>query len=357
MGNIVEESLHKYRQLNQILQIGCFIALVLTFYGGQQLQAHGGVTVDGAAGDWCAPGAGGGGPDTLASLTLPGCALGTELFWNDFDAVADGGGADTIGWAIGGTPGAPGFGSVSDTSVDIQYFAATGSPTTLYFLVGLGPFPPFHVSPAPHIQIAIDADGPTGNKLWYDPIPVMPAGGVPPPNLGAPIAIGADYLITTDLAAVAGPTGTLWEKVTAAGVWTAIGPVAVGWSGPGVPGIVEIGVPYVAFTPGPVMGPAVSAPCTVMSSHGAASGLLGGVADAPATPPDDLISEVVPGTFTFTPDPCASGPAVAGVSPSSTACELIIGPGTFGVVSADAYLGSGGTPHVVPVELRSFTVE
>ena len=333
---------------------------MLILCAGPQLQAHG-VAVDGAATDWCAPTAAVA-ADTLAPVTPPGCVLGTELVWNDFDTVADGT-ADTIGWSVGGVPGpppGPPFGSLPDPTIDIHYFAATGTFSTLYFLVGLGPFPAFHISPAPHIQIAIDVPGAAGagTSAWFDPLGVM----VPPlmaANLGGSAGIGADYLITTDLGA-APPAATLWEAATTPGTWTVIGPVSVAWSGPGVPGIVEFGVPYASFAcPGcPPMGPFIPAPCTVMSAHGAPS--VAGpppFADGPATPPDDLVSEAAASFFTSTPDPCIPGPATA-VSPSSTACELIFGPGT-GVGSADAFLGAGagGVPHVVPVERINFTIE
>lgn len=305
-------------------------------------QTHGAPIIDGMfTGDWCAPGfVGAFGPDTFMPLVPPGCPLGTEFFWEDWDAVTYGGGvADTMGWVVGGAPGAP----LTDLETDIDFFATTADATTVFFAVTQGMFPSTGGTP-PHIQIAIDLDGPAGgNAFWYDPLPAGTGalGGVP--------ALFPDYLIISD---VVGATGWLLEATTTPGVWTPVGPVPLAWSGllgPG-PGIIEASVPWAMFAPGPAFGPGVPVHMTVMSSHSAA-GPLGGSA-APGTPEDDVFSEAGAG-FTTSPDICAPGP------PTSD-CELFFGPGGGGG-SADAFvfltypLPATPTPTTTPTDTATAT--
>ncbi len=189
--------------------------------------AHGAPIIDGLyTGDWCAPASVGVfGPDSLTYLTPPACALGTEIFWDDWDAVNYGGlppgVADTMGFLVGGAPGAP----LTDWEVDIDFFATTADAATVFFTVSLGWFPSTG-GPPPHVQIAIDIDGPlSGNPFWYDP---LASGTLPMGITSVPVPIFADYLITTD-----GPVGIafVWEATSVPGAWTLAGPVPLVWSG------------------------------------------------------------------------------------------------------------------------------
>lgn len=293
------------------LNLCVLVALVLGLPGAQPAHAHGGIVVDGVPGEWCAPGSiGAFGPDTRTTLSPPVCSVGSEVLWDDYDGVNYGGGTDdVIGWATGSPP---------DPEIDINYFATTADTNTLYFLVGLGTYS--GAGSPPHVQIAIDADGNvTGSQAWHDPLGV----GTGLMGLGVNVGIYPDYLIATDVAA---GTGQLYyAPVTAPGLWLSLGPVNLAWSGTGVPGVVEIAVPWSTFT-GPALGPGSVVSMTVMSAH---SGSSAGPSDAPATPPEDLISEVISGTFTTTPDSCPSGPA------GGTPCELFGGAAN---VSADAFI-------------------
>ncbi len=300
-----------------LILLAALLGLFLIILTTQSARTHGSPIIDGAfTGDWCArAGAGFPGPDTLVTLTPPGCALGTEFFYDDWDAINYGGGlADTMGWLLGGVPGTP----VSDPETDIDFFVTTADNNVVFFAVALGPFPSVG-GPPPHVQIAIDVDGPvTGNPMWYDPLAV----GVIPAGLAVPLF--ADYLITTDVLA---GTGFLWEATTAPGLWTLVAPVPLGWSGAtGLPGVIEVAVPWALFGPGPAFGTAVPAHLTLMSAH---SGAFAGPSDAPVFAQDDVITESGMG-FTTSPDVCPPGPP-------TTDCELFVGPGGGGG-SADAFI-------------------
>jgi len=313
--------------------------------------AHGAPIIDGLyTGDWCAPASVGVfGPDSLTYLTPPVCALGTEIFWDDWDGT-NYGPPDTMGWLLGGVPGAP----LPDLEVDIDFFATTADAATVFFTVMLGPFPSTG-GPPPHVQIAIDVDGPlTGLPMWYDPIPsgTLPVGlaAVPPPGLAA------DYLITTD-----GPASLaqVWEATSVPGAWTPAGPpFPLAWSGnigPG-PSVFEIAIPWPAFVPGPAFTPGVPVWMTVMAAHGIA---FMGLADAPMTPSEDVLSEIGAG-FTTSPDVCPPGPP-------STDCEIYLGPGGGGG-SSDAYISvlypaadlaitkTNGIPTVIPGTAVTYTI-
>ncbi len=72
--------------------------------------AHGAPIIDGLyTGDWCAPAiVGVYGADTLGVLTPALCPLGSEIFWDDWDATNYGGPppgvSDTMGWLFFGIP-------------------------------------------------------------------------------------------------------------------------------------------------------------------------------------------------------------------------------------------------------------
>lgn len=313
------------------------LTALLILISSQSVQAHGGITLDGDAGDWCAPTTVATmAPDTLLIDTPAGsCALGNELIWNDWDDVNDGIGdgtaADTMGWTLGGSSPAA---SVSDPEVDIDYFAVTGDSSNVYFLVALGDYT--NVGFRPNIQIAINVDGSTtgGNSFWYDPLNAgYGVGELGASSIGGPLS--AHYIIVTDLGAGGSPIARVFEAATVPGSWTLIGATLAGWSGAGVPGIIEIGIPWSAFSPGPSIGPGNTGLFQLMTTHGGASA---GVNDAPTTPPDDLITEVVAGTYTTSPDSCTAGPLTPPFNPASTDCELNIGPNGSG--TADAWIAT-----------------
>ncbi|MBE2197119.1 MAG: hypothetical protein IAE79_00820 [Anaerolinea sp.] len=306
-------------RLFPLFLIALLTLLALTLPQAKQGETHNFPIIDGLfTGDWCAPNfAGVFGPDTLTTLAPPACPLGTEFFWDDMDAV-NYGGIDTMGWMLGGMPGA----IVPDPEVDINFFATTADPTIVFFAIALGVFPSSGGTP-PHVQIAIDIDGPiSGNAIWYDPLMV----GVIPAGLAAvPMPRFADYLITTD---VAGNVARVWEATSTPGAWTMVGIAPLAWSGnigPG-PGVIEIAVPWGMFVPGPIFAPGVQAALTIMSAH---SLPFIGLADAPMTPEEDIFTELGAG-FTTSPDICPPGPV-------STDCELFIAPGGGGG-SADAFV-------------------
>lgn len=295
------------------------IALTVLLFNPKPAQTHGFPILDGAfTGDWCGPAfKGASGPDSYLPLSMPGCPLGDEFFWDDWDALFYGGGfADTMGWLVGGGPGAP----LTDFEVDISLMVTTADAMAVYYAVELGPFPSTTGVP-PHVQIAIDVDGPaSGFPMWFDPL----GAGTLPMGLAVMPPIVPDYLVTTDV--VAG-VGTVWEATTAPGAWTPAGVVPLSWSGPtGGPGVIEIAVPWSMFGPGPPYGLGVPAHLTLMSAHSAP---FLGPSDAPMTPQDDIITEIGAG-FTTSPDICPPGPP-------STDCELFIGPGGGGG-SQDAFL-------------------
>jgi len=285
--------------------------------------AHGAPIIDGLyTGDWCAPAlVGAFGPDSLTYLTPPVCALGTEIFWDDWDGT-NYGPPDTMGWLLGGGPGAP----LTDWEVDIDFFATTADMSMVFFTVMLGPFPSTFFIP-PHVQIAIDIDGPiSGNPFWYDPLAV---GTLPVGLASIPGGMAADYLITTD---TAGFVAFVWEATSVPGAWTLVGPMPLAWSGAiaAGPSVIELAVPWPLFAPGPVFVPGTPASMTIMAAHGApAPNSPPGAADAPMTPSEDVFSELGAG-FTTSPDVCPPGPP-------STDCEIYLGPGGGGG-SADAYI-------------------
>jgi uncharacterized repeat protein (TIGR01451 family) len=298
-------------------------------------EAHGAPIIDGLyTGDWCAPASAGVfGPDTLTPLAPPLCPLGSEIFWDDWDIFYYGP-PDTIGFLIGGVPGGPpGPGApLPDPEVDVVFFATTADPVNVFFTVSLGLFPSTVQIP-PHVQIAIDVDGPAGgNPFWYDPLGV----GTNPVGVAAlPAGIFADYLITTDA-----PAGIafVWEAITVPGAWTLVGPTPLAWVfGPPPPGasVIEIVAPWAMFAPPPLMGPpfvpGTPAMMTIMSAHGAPFA-PGGVADAPATPADDVLTESGAG-LTTSPDLCPPVPP----PPATTDCEVWFAPGG-GIFSADAFI-------------------
>lgn len=315
-----EKRVHRWRshaRPGYLWPAAFLLVVVWLLVAAPPAQTHGSPIIDGAfTGDWCAPNfAGTFGPDTLTALTPPACPLGTEILWEDFNATTYGMGlTDGMGYLMGGLPGAP---VPTDLEVDIEFFATTADAAMVFFAVTLGPFPST-TGIAPHVQIAIDLDGPAGGlPFWYDPL--LSGTGV----IGGPIAIFPDYLITSD---VLGGMAFLWEATTAPGTWTLIGPVPLGWSGFGGPGIIEIGVPWPMFVPGPPFAPGIPALITMMSSHAAGSI---GPSSAPMTPEDDVFTEFGAG-FTTSPDLCPP-------SPPSSNCELILGPGG-GAGSADAFI-------------------
>ena len=322
-------STRPYGRFSTVLLIGLVLCLVTVLPDPRPASAHGAPIIDGLyTGDWCAPGfVLAFGPDSLTLVTPagppPGCPLGSEILWDDWESVFYGGGlADTMGWLVGGVVGAP----LTDPEVDLDFFATTANAATVFFTVQLGPFPSTTGIP-PHVQIAIDLDGAaTGNPFWYDPLGV---GTLPMGLVSLPAPIFADYLITTD-----GPLGIayVWEATSVPGAWTLAAPVPLVWSGvfapPGAPSVIELGVPWGLFAPGPVFVPGVPASMAIMTAHGLPFA-PGGVADAPMTPADDVFSEAGFG-FTASPDLCPPGPP-------STDCEIYFGPGG-GAGSTDSYI-------------------
>jgi hypothetical protein len=308
--------------LRRIMSIFVVVVLVFTIvalFKTKPAVTHGFPVIDGAfTGDWCAPNniPSPFGPDSLNILTPPGCPLGVEFLWDDFDTI-NYGPPDTMGWLLGGLPGGP----IPDPEIDINFFATTADTTNVFFAiehVGV----PMPIHPAPHVQIAIDLDGPQGgNPFWYDPPPFGGTGGLGFASLPNPLF--ADYLITTDVMA---GTAFVWEATSVPGAWTLVGPAPLGWSGPGAPDIIEIAVPWGMFAPGPPFGLGIPAFITMMSAH---SRPFAGPSDAPMTPEDDVFTELGAG-FTTSPDICPP-------SPPSADCELFLGPGG-GAGSADAYI-------------------
>ncbi len=322
--------------------------------------AHGAPIIDGLyTGDWCAPAiVGVYGADTLGVLTPALCPLGSEIFWDDWDATNYGGPppgvSDTMGWLFFGGPGTP----VTDWEVDIDLFATTADPVMVFFTVSLGMFPSTG-GPPPHVQIAIDVDGAaSGNPFWYDPAGVtLPMGLASTP----PGGIFADFLVTTD-----GPASValVWEATSVPGAWTLVGAFPLAWSGNIAPGpsIFETAIPWMAFTPAPpgaAFAPGTPAQMTVMSAHGTP---VMGAADAPLTASDDVFSEMGAG-FTLSPDICPPGPP-------STDCEIYFPPPipAAGVGTADAYITvlyptadlaikkGNGTSAVVPGAPVTYTI-
>jgi hypothetical protein len=303
----------------------CILAVgVILVLNVRPAQTHGAPIIDGLfTGDWCAPNfvPAAAGPDSLTVLAPPACALGTEFLWDDWD-MFNYGSADTMGWLLGGLVGAP----VQNPEVDINFFATTADPATVFFAIEItGAAVPIHS--APHIQIAIDVDGAaSGNVIGYDPVPV----GLLP--MGTVTSVGPlvpDYLVTTDLNA---GLVYVWEATTAPGAWMQVvgSPFpSIGVSGP-LPVIIEIGIPWAAFVPGPAVGLGEDMYITVMSAHGFTPPW---VPDAPGTVQDDVFSEPAPGTFTTTLDPCPPG-AGAGLGSD---CELFTSPGP-GAGSQDAFI-------------------
>ena len=298
--------------------IAILILLVVLFVGIRPAQTHSSPVIDGLfTGDWCAPNhVGLYGPDSLTVLAPPACNLGIEFFWDDWDSTF--GPPDTMGWLLGGVVGAP----VPDPEVDIDFFATTADLNRVFFVIVLGPFPSTGGTP-PHVQIAIDLNGPlSGLPAWYDPLPAG-TGGL---GLAAvPQPLFPEYLITTDVAA---GTAFVWQSITVPGAWTLIGPAPLAWSGMAGPGpsVIEIMAPWPMFAPGPPIGPGIPLAMTVMSAHSAP---FVGLADAPMTPEEDVFSEIGAG-FTTSPDVCPP-------APFSTNCELFLGPGG-GAGSADGFI-------------------
>lgn len=307
------------RRLTVVVLAVTIVTLTILLFKAKPARSHTFPIIDGAfTGDWCGPLFKGAiGPDSYSLLAMPGCPLGDEIMWDDWDAAFYGFGiADTMGWLIGGVPGAP----LSDPEVDISFMVTTADAATAYFAVELGAFPSTVANP-PHVQIAVDVDGAvSGIPLWYQPVGV----GVLPIGLVSAPPLLADYLITTDVLA---GTAFVWEAATTGGGgWTMVGPVPLGWSGfTGGPGIIEIAVPWPMFAPGPPFGLGVPAYMTIMSAHSLA---FAGPSDAPMTPQDDVITESGAG-LTTSPDVCPPGP------PSSD-CELYVGP--VGPGTQDAYI-------------------
>jgi len=343
---------------NLVWLIAAFFTVAAIVLVAATAAAHGAPIIDGLyTGDWCAPTmVTVFGPDSLTYLTSPVCALGTEIFWDDWDAANYGGAppgvADTIGFLVGGAPFAP----LTDWEVDIDFFATTADAATVFFTVSLGWFPST-VGIPPHVQIAIDIDGPlSGNSFWYDP---APAGTLPVGLASIPGGMAADYLVTTD---TAGFVAFVWEATSVPGAWTLAGPVPLAWSGALAPGpsVIELGVPWPLFAPGPMFAPGAPASMTIMAAHGApAPNSPPGAADAPMTPSEDVFSESGAG-FTLSPDLCPPGPP-------STDCEIYFGPGGGGG-SADAYISvlypaadlaitkTNGASAVIPGTAVTYTI-
>jgi len=98
------------RRLFVVLLAITLTALSLVLFNPQPAESHGSPIIDGFwTGDWCAPAFKGNfGPDTFTPLSMPACPLGDEFFWDDWDAGFYGAGlTDTMGWMLGGLPGAP----------------------------------------------------------------------------------------------------------------------------------------------------------------------------------------------------------------------------------------------------------
>jgi len=319
-----------------LLLSGCGLTALL-LADPRPAETHGSPIIDGMfTGDWCAPAfAGGSGPDTFAFLTPPLCPLGDEWFWDDWDAVNYGAGlTDGMGWMMGGAPGAP---VPLDLETDLNFFATTADLGTVFFAIELGFFPSTGGTP-PHVQIAIDLNGPaSGNPFWYDPPPPAGTGAI-----GLPIGLFPDYLITTD---VVGGAAFIWEATTAPGAWTFIGVTPLAWSGAAGPGpsVIELLVPWPMFAPGPFFGIGVPVSMTVMTAH---SRPFMGASDAPLSPEDDVFTESGAG-FTTSPDICPPGPL-------SADCELFLGPGG-GAGSADAFISLVYFPPATPTPTATDT--
>jgi len=279
------------------VNVGIFlilVTLILAPPGARSTRAHGTITVDAGTTDWCAPDFLGTYPaDTRISLTPnEGCTHGNEVLWED-------GAGDTRGFAVEGT---------LDPEVDLDYWATTADATYVYFLIGLGPYA--GAGTPPHVQIAIAANlDYAGNQNWYDPL------GSGTGASGREVTIFPDYLITTD---VLTGTATLWEATSTAGTWTSSMIVPLAWSGP--TGIIEVALPWAAFSAGPSFGPGSTAYVTLMTAHSAPAD---GLSDAPGTAEDDVMSEERSGLSTTTDDCCACGYG-------ASACECADG-------SADAF--------------------
>ncbi|MCB9136546.1 MAG: hypothetical protein H6636_14065, partial [Anaerolineales bacterium] len=316
MFNVLSPKLRAWGMFGLITLLLSILILILGV--AYPAQSHSFPIIDGLfTGDWCGPSfLHLYGPDTFTTLSPPTCGLGTEYMWDDWDTFYSGGAVDTMGWLLGGLPMAP----VPDKEVDIEMFLTTADASNVYFAVQLGAYPSTG-GPPPHLQIAIDLDGPlNGNPMPYDPLAV---GTLP---LGLATIVGplhADYLVTTDVVLA---TAFVWESFSTPGTWLPVGVVPLGWSGGGPVDIVEIAVPWSMFTPGPLFAPGVPAHLTVVSMHGAP---FTGVTDAPMTPQEDVFSEFGAG-FTTSVDVCPPAPL-------STMCEFFVAPGGGGG-SDDAFL-------------------
>ena len=159
-----EKRVHRWRSYARpgyLWPVAFLLVVAWLLVAAPPAQTHGSPIIDGAfTGDWCAPAfAGTFGPDTLTALTPPNCPLGTEILWEDFNATTYGMGmTDGMGYLMGGLPGMP---VPTDLEVDIEFFATTADAAMVFFAVTLGPFPSTTGIP-PHVQIAIDLDGPAG---------------------------------------------------------------------------------------------------------------------------------------------------------------------------------------------------
>lgn len=285
---------------------GCvlLIAALVLIPGSRPARAHA-VIPDGIPADWCYPALlPVGTPDSRSTILPPACPPGNEVLWED------------------------GVGDLVVGSNDIATFATTGDPSNVYFIVGLGG----PMTGGEHIQIAIDL-APGGNNTWYNPV-AAPLGLVGAAVPGGPIA--ADYLITSDITGGSTAPGWLWEATTGPpGTWTAVGPLAsIAFGAMDI----EVGVPWGMFGPSvpcptcPPFGPGSTANITLllaMDNANVPAGCNGLISGAPCSvfPEDDLLSELVGGTWTTTPNNCLTGPG----PPPSTVCEL-------GDGSADAFI-------------------
>lgn len=191
---------------------------------------------------------------------------------------------------------------VPDQEVDILSFCVSDDCNGLNFKITIGGFPSTIGIP-PHLQIAVDEVGTTNGlgTRWYDPNGVMTVA----PWVGQGTATPFDWemLITTNLTTA----GLQMGYVHPPG-FGATAPIQMTWNpGPGI-STLDFTVPWGTGIARPSVGEALG--FTIMSAHGMNDPILGVVA-APATEPDDVITNAI------------------GPLPNSTANELAFDPIPF----------------------------